>query len=165
MELALYISASIALLALAALFVYLIFFINGTRVLVEGANTAVQTLIGEVSGLRVALTGTIQNLEGIAGKMETTVARVNALLDDADGIVGNARMITTDATEVVHGAKNIVVSVLGFVDNVQTSVQRPISEVANIVSALGAWIGAFRTKLGLKTHPPAPTDPSRTLGR
>ena len=106
--------------------------------------------------------GTIKNVEGIVGKLEGTVdqlnnsvGRVNAQLDQVEGIVSSVRVVSedvsrlaTDATDVVHGAKNIVVSVLGFVDNVQSSVQKPINEVAMILSALGTGIRKFRQRLG-----------------
>lgn len=150
MEPLLYISASIALLALAGLFVYLIVFINSTKGLLASVTNALNILISEIGALRLNLQGTIKNLEGIAGSMQDTVERVNAQLDQVEGIVSNVNRVATDATDVVHSARNVVVSVIGFVDNVQSSVQRPINEAATVISALGAWIEAFRAKLGLR---------------
>jgi uncharacterized protein YoxC len=162
METLLYIAASVALLALAGLFVYLIIFIKKTGGLLDTVTKSVNSLIQEIGAIRGSLQGTINNLEGITGKVEGTVdrlndsvVRVNAQLEQVEGIVGSVREVTqdvsrlaTDATDVVHGAKNIVVSVLGFVDNVQTSVQKPVNEVMTIFSALGTGIRKFRRKLG-----------------
>jgi uncharacterized protein YoxC len=162
METVLYISASVALLALAGLFIYLITFIKSTGGLLDSVAKSLNDLIKEIGSLRGSLTGTIKNVEGIVGKLEGTVdqlnnsvGRVNSQLDQVEGIVSSVRVVSedvsrlaTDATDVVHGAKNIVVSVLGFVDNVQSSVQKPINEVATILSALGTGIRKFRHKLG-----------------
>ena len=162
METVLYICASVALLALAGLFVFLIIFIKGTGGLLDSVAKSLSDLIKEIGAIRGSLTGTIKNVEGIVGKLEGTVdqlnnsvGRVNAQLDQVEGIVSSVRVVSedvsrlaTDATDVVHGAKNIVVSVLGFVDNVQRSVQKPINEVAMILSALGTGIRKFRQRLG-----------------
>jgi len=162
METLLYISASVALLALAGLFIYLIRFISGANGLLATVTKSVNDLIGEIGTIRGSLQGTINNIEGITGKVEGTVdrlndsmERVNAQLGQVEGIVGSVRemteevsRLTTDATDVVHGAKNVVVSVIGFVDNVQSSVQKPVNEVMTIFSALGTGIRKFRRKLG-----------------
>lgn len=166
MEMLLYISASLALLALGGVFIYLIVFIRSTKSLLGAVTSGLQTLIGEITALRTGLQGTITNLEGIVGKMQTTMDRVNGQLDQVEGIVGNVKDVTTDATEVVHGAKNIVVNTLTFVDNLQTAVQRPLNEVAAVISALGAWLEAFRSKLGLQSAPRrAPLDHAERSGR
>ncbi|MDB5034001.1 MAG: hypothetical protein JWQ98_1242 [Chlorobi bacterium] len=148
MEILLYIAGAIALLALAGLFVFLIFFLNGTKGLLNGVTVALKDLVGEITALRGSLQGTI-------GKLNDSVGRINAQLDQVEGIIGSVRemtndvaRLTSDATDVVHDAKNIVVSVIGFVDNVQAQVQKPITEVATIFSALGAGIRKFRRKLG-----------------
>lgn len=162
METLLYISASIALLALAGLFVYLIRFISGTKGLLDTVTNAMQGLIGEIGAIRTSLQGTITNIEGITGKVEGTVdrlndsmERVNSQLDQVEGIVESVKVmtedvsrLTTDATDVVHGAKNVVVGVISMVDNVQSSVQKPVNEVMTIFSALGKGIRKFRMKLG-----------------
>jgi uncharacterized protein YoxC len=162
MDTFLYISASIALLALAGLFIYLIIFFNSTKGLLNTVTGAMQSLIGEIGAIRASLQGTIKNLEGITGKVEGTVVqlndsigRVNSQLDQVEGIVGSVKemtndvsRLTTDATDVVHGAKNVVVSVIGFVDNVQSNIQKPVNEVMTIFSALAKGIHRFRMKLG-----------------
>lgn len=162
METLLYISASIALLALAGLFIYLIRFISGTKSLLDTVTTSVNGIVGEIGAIRNSLQGTIKNIEGITGKVEGTVdrlndsvERVNAQLDQVEGIVESVKVmtedvsrLTTDATDVVHGAKNVVVGVIGMVDNVQSSVQKPVNEVMTIVSAIGKGIRKFRMKLG-----------------
>lgn len=162
METLLYISASIALLALAGLFVYLIKFFSSTKGLLNTVTNTVQGLIGEIGAIRNSLQGTIKNVEGITGKVEGTVdrlndsmERVNSQLDQVEGIVESVKVmtedvsrLTTDATDVVHGAKNVVVGVIGMVDNVQSSVQKPVNELMTIFSALGNGIRKFRMKLG-----------------
>lgn len=162
METLLYISASIALLALAGLFIYLIRFIGGVKGLLGTVTTAVDGVVGEIGAIRTNLQGTIKNIEGITGKVEGTVdrlndsmERVNSQLDQVEGIVESVKVmtedvsrLTTDATDVVHEAKNVVVGVIGLVDNVQSSVQRPVNEVMTIFSALGKGIRKFRMKLG-----------------
>lgn len=172
MDTFLYISASIALLALAGLFIYLIIFINSTKGLLNTVTGAMQSLIGEIGAIRTSLQGTIKNLEGITGKVEGTVVqlndsigRVNSQLDQVEGIVGSVKemtndvsRLTNDATDVVHGAKNVVVSVIGFVDNVQSNIQKPVNEVMTIFSALAKGINRFRMKLGASDsngHAPA----------
>lgn len=162
METLLYISASIALLALAGLFIYLIRFIGGVKGLLGTVTTAVDGVVGEIGAIRTNLQGTIKNIEGITGKVEGTVdrlndsmERVNSQLDQVEGIVESVKVmtedvsrLTTDATDVVHEAKNVVVGVIGLVDNVQSSVQRPVNEVMTIFSAIGKGIRKFRMKLG-----------------
>ncbi|HVZ40464.1 MAG TPA: DUF948 domain-containing protein [Candidatus Kapabacteria bacterium] len=150
MEVVFYIAASVALLALAGLFIYLIIFFNGAKGQVASVTGSIESLVAELAGLRGSLQGTIGNLEKVVGQMEGTVQRVNAQLEEVEGIVHNVRDVTQDATDVVHGARNIVVNALGFIDNVQTSVQRPITEAAGIISALGAWLEGFRMRLGLR---------------
>jgi uncharacterized protein YoxC len=155
MEILLYICGSVALLALAGLFIFLIVFINGTKGLLNSVGTALQGLITEVGALRVSLQGTVKNLEGIVGKMEVTVDRVNSQLDQVEGIVASVKVVSqdvarlaTDATDVVHSAKSVAVSVIGFVDQTQQQVQRPINEVMSILTAVSAGIRKFRMKLG-----------------
>jgi|GEM_PF-1465296 len=161
METVLYISASVALLALAGLFIYLIRFIGSTRGLLGSVTTALQGIIDEIGALRSNLQGTIRNVEGITGKVEGTVdrlndsmTRVNMQLDQVEGIVESVRVVAqdvsrvaTDATDVVHEAKSVVVGVIGLADNVQNSVQKPVNELMTIFSALGIGIRRFRMKL------------------
>ncbi len=160
MDTLLYVSASVALVALACLFVYLMTLINGIRQLLGTVGGSVQSLVAEMGALRVDLQGTIKNMEGIAGQMQVTVERVNGQLDQVEGIVGNVKNATDEAIAVVHSARTVVVHAIEFVDNVQTSVQRPVNEVATVISALGAWIEAFRAKLGIKGGKPAKARPT-----
>lgn len=155
MEIVLYICASVALLALAGLFIFLIVFINGTKGLLGSVGDALKNLVTEIGAIRGSLQGTIKNLEGIVGKMEGTVDRVNAQLDQVEGIVESVKdvskdvaRLTGDATDVVHSAKNIVVSVIGFVDHTQQQIQKPVNEVMAILAAVSVGINKFRTKLG-----------------
>ncbi len=95
METVLYICASVALLALAGLFIFLITFVHGTKGLLGSVGQALQGLITEIGAIRGSLQGTVKNLEGIVGKVEGTVDRVNAQLDQVEGIVASAKVIST----------------------------------------------------------------------
>lgn len=148
METVLYICASVALLALAGLFVFLIVFINGAKEVLVSVTGTVRDLTGEVSAIRGSLQGTIS-------KMNDSIDRVNGQLDQIEGIVESVKdvshdvaRLTSDATDVIHGASNIVVSVIGFVDNMQQQVQKPINEVMAILGAVSNGIHQFRMKLG-----------------
>lgn len=148
METVLYICASVALLALAGLFVFLIIFVSGTKDLLASVTGTMRELMGEVSAIRGSLQGTIV-------KLNDSVDRINGQLDQIEGIVESVKdvsqdvsRLTSDATDVIHGAKNIVVSVIGFVDNVQQQVQRPVNEVMAILGAVSTGIHRFRMKLG-----------------
>jgi len=163
METVLYICASIALLALAGLFIFLITFVNGTKGLLNSVGQALQTLVTEIGAVRGNLETTIKNLGGIVGKMEVTVDRVNGQLDQVEGIVESVKIVSqdvarlaTDATDVVHGAKNVVVNMIGFVDNMQQQVQKPINEAMTILNAVSVGINRFRTKLGGADDVPPP---------
>ncbi len=171
MDTLLYISASIALLALAGLFIYLIILFSSTKGLLNSVTGALQGIIGEITAIRGSLQGTINNIEGITGKVEGTVdrlndsmERVNSQLDQVEGIVESVKVmtedvsrLTTDATDVIHDAKGVVVGVIGMVDTVQSSVQKPVNELMTIFSALGTGIRKFRMKLaGAKSNGHSP---------
>lgn len=161
METLLYIAASVALLALAGLFIYLILLLKGSKGLLDNVTKAVQGLVGEITALRTSLTGTIKNIEGISGKAEgtldrlnTSVDRVNSQLDQVEGIVGSVRKMTEDAsrvaddaTDVIHAAKGVVISLIDLEQNIQYKVQRPVVEILSVFSALGKGIHTFRRKL------------------
>jgi uncharacterized protein YoxC len=154
MEVVLYIAASIALLALAGLFIYLIFFIRSTRDLIDNITKTVNSLVEEVKTVRLGLQGTMQNLQGITGKIETTMDRVNGQLDHVDGIVGSVQQMTSDAsrivtdgTDVIHAAKGVVISLIDLEQEIQEKVQAPIVETMTIFSALGKGLKAFRGRL------------------
>lgn len=161
-EILLYISASIALLALAGLFFYLINFIRGANGLLDTTTKAIQGLVDEIKALRGNIQGTIQNLEGVTGQVVGTVSRlnqsvdrVNMQLDEVQGIVGSVKQMTTDAsritddaTEVIHNAKNVVVSILDLEQTIQTKVTSPVVELMTVFSAVGKGIQVFRHKLG-----------------
>ncbi len=163
MELLLYISGSIALLALAVLFIVASISLRGSKGLFNRAGDSIDKLVTEVSGIRGDLQGTIRNLQGIPLKIEGTieqingtVARVNGQLAEVEGIVGNVRRVTgnvvnviEDTTAVVHDAKQVVSSAIHLVNDVQTSAQKPIREATVLLSALGEFMRAFRQKLGV----------------
>lgn len=161
MEIALYISASIALLALAGLFLYLVRFIGKSRTLIEESIKTAQDLVGEIQKMRVGMMGTVQNLEGITQKVEDTIDRVNGSVErvngqlyQVEGIVASVKNMTGDASDVVSAAKGVVISVLDLEQNIQRSVERPILESMTFFSALAKGIRAFR----LKVAGPVPED-------
>jgi len=162
MELLLYIAGSIALLALALLFVYTTVALKGSKGFFDRIGGSVDKLVDEVSAIRSDLQGTVRNLQGIPLKIEGTidqingtVARVNGQLTEVEGIVANVRRLTTDVvavvddtTAVIHDARGVVSSAIRLVDDVQTSAQKPIREATVLLSALGAFMRAFRHRLG-----------------
>lgn len=179
----LYISASIALLALAGLFIYLIMLLRGSKDLVDNVTKTVGGITNEISQIRLSLAGTIQNVEAITGKVDGTVDRlntsmdrVNAQLGEVEGIVGSVRQMTADvtriaddATDVVHAAKNVVISIVDLEQDIQRKVQAPVVEALGLLNAVGRGIRVFREKLagtapgasdGLVTNPRTGTTPS-----
>jgi uncharacterized protein YoxC len=136
-----YITASLALLALTALFIYLINIVRSSRTLIDNGTKAVNGLVSEIGALRGNLQGTIQNLEGVSGQVIGTVARLNQSVD-------RVNVQLDDATEVVHGARKVVVSLLDLEQTIQTKVQEPLVEMLSVFSAFGKGIRAFRRKLG-----------------
>jgi uncharacterized protein YoxC len=168
MEIVLYIAASIALLALAGLFVYLIVFLNSTKDLIGNLTKTVNSIIEEVKTIRMSLQGTIQNVQEITEKAKGTVdqvnqslARVNGQLDQVEGIMGQVEgivgsvkqmtddmsQVVNDGTDVIHAARNVVISVIDLEQDIQLKVQQPIVESMTIFSALGKGIRAFKHKL------------------
>lgn len=147
MELALYITASIALLALAGLFIYLTILLSRIRPLIDTATRGVQDLVGEVQQTRIAVGVVVENLAGVAKQAEGTVARLNTQLENIEGIVVSASDISRDVTEVVDSAKQVVVSVLDLEQNIQRKVQAPVLEILNLLTALSRGIRAFRVRL------------------
>lgn len=161
MSILVYVSASIALLALAGLFIYLITFLNSSRGLIDNITKTVQGITEEMQALRLSLSGTIVNLEAITGKVDGTVDRLNTSMDRVnsqltvvEGIVGSVRQMTNDvsriaddATEVVHAARNVVISIVDLEQDIQQKVQAPVVEAMNLFSALGRGMRAFREKL------------------
>ncbi len=154
MEVALYISGSIALLALAGLFVYLTRFIAHSRRLIDDAGKGIGALVGEIGALRADLTGTLKNLEDISQKVEGTIDRVNGSIErvngqlyQVEGIIASVKEMTVDATQVVHAAKGVVISVIELEQNIQRTVEQPVMESLNFLSAIAKGIRAFRLKL------------------
>ncbi|MCB0712106.1 MAG: DUF948 domain-containing protein [Ignavibacteriae bacterium] len=125
----LYIAGAVALLALAGLFVYLIFFMKEAKMLIANASNT-------LSGLSTQVEAQLQNVDGI-------VKNVEKLTDDLTEVVD-------DATDVIHEGRNVVVSLLELEQTLQQSVQEPIIEAVSILSALGKGIRAFRFKLANK---------------
>jgi uncharacterized protein YoxC len=163
MDVVLYISASIALLALAFLFIYITVVLKGTTGLLGRVAGAIDTLVKEVSAVRGGLQATIENLQGIPLKVEATISNANTTIDRVNGqlseieevfanvkkISGEAVRLTTDVVDMVHDTKKIVVRAIHFVDDLQQSLESPVRESAVFVSALGNGIRAFRNNLGL----------------
>jgi len=162
MELLLYISGSIALLALSALFIYATVALRGSKSFFDRVGGSVDKLVDEVSAIRGDLEGTVRNLQGIPLKVEGTidqingtVARVNGQLLQVEGIVSDVRRVTTDVvtviddtTAIVHDAKHVLSSAIHLVDDVQLRVQKPIREASILFSALGEFMRAFRQRIG-----------------
>ena len=164
-QVVLYIAASIALLALAWLFFSLVKTVNGLQAVVQDVPKIINGVLDEVKGLRGSLQGTIENLEGITGRVPQTldrvnesVERVNSQLVQVEGIVGSMNQLTAgivddvnrisdDATDVVHAAKGVVISLIELQQDIQRKVQAPIVETMSIFSALGRGIHVFRKKL------------------
>ena len=122
----LYIAGAIALLALAALFVYVIFFLRQTKELIIGANRTLNDISGQIN-LQ------LQNVDGI-------VKNVGKLTDDLTDVVD-------DATAIIHEGRVVVVSLLELEQTLQKSIQAPIVEIVSVFGALGKGIKAFRKRL------------------
>ena len=133
MDIVLYIAASIALLAVAALFIYLITFFRETKALVANTNTTLNELSARVNDQ-------LRNVDGI-------MKNVNALTDDISTVVD-------DTTTIIHEGQKIIVSIMELEQTLQKSIQEPIVETVSILSALGKGIRAVRLKLaGSIDHP------------
>jgi uncharacterized protein YoxC len=157
-QVVLYIAASLALLALAWLFVSLRSAVAGVRETLDNTNKVAQSLVGEVQGIRASLQGTIENVETITARVPATIDHVNGQLAQVDGILGNVReltenigtdvaRLTNDATDLVHAASGVVISLIDLEQDIQTKVQRPVVELMSVFSALGKGIHAFRMKV------------------
>ena len=129
----LYIAGAIALLALAGLFIYLIFFIRETKGLVANVSNTLMNLANQVEAQ-------LQNVDDI-------VKNVGKLTDDLTEVVD-------DATSIIHEGRNVVVSLLELEQTLQRSVQEPIIETVSILSALGKGIRAFRLRLSDRIQAP-----------
>ncbi|MBC8145501.1 MAG: DUF948 domain-containing protein [bacterium] len=170
-QVVLYIAASIALLALAWLFMSLVNTVKSARAVLDNTNKTVETLVGEVQGIRTSLQGTIENVEVITARVPATLDHVNSQLGQVDGILGSVRQLTegvaidvarltSDATDIVHAAKGVVISLIDLEQDIQVKVQRPIVELMSIFSALGKGIHAFRMKIAGTGDPHALIDAS-----
>jgi uncharacterized protein YoxC len=157
-QVVLYIAASLALLALAWLFVSLRSAVSGVREVLDNTNKVAQSLVGEVQGIRASLQGTIENVETITARIPATLDQVNGQLEQVDGILGNVReltdnlgtdvaRLTNDATDLVHAASGVVISLIDLEQDIQTKVQRPVVELMSVFSALGKGMHAFRMKV------------------
>lgn len=129
----LYIAGAVALLALAALLLYLIVFIKEAKGLVANANKS----LGDLSS---GLDAQLQNIDVV-------VKNVGKLTDDLTDVVD-------DATEIIHEGKTIIVSILQLEQTLQRSVQAPLVELVAVFGALGKGIRAFRERIG--SHPGEP---------
>lgn len=105
MDTVLYIAATIALLALAALFAYLITFFRETKALVANTNTTLNELSARVNDQ-------LRNVDGI-------MKNVNALTDDISTVVD-------DTTAIIHEGQKIVISIMELEQTLQKSIQEPI---------------------------------------
>ncbi|HVK39179.1 MAG TPA: DUF948 domain-containing protein [Candidatus Kapabacteria bacterium] len=157
-QVVLYIAASLALLALAWLFTTLAKTVKGLGSVIENTNKIAEGLVGEVQGIRKSLQGTIENVEVITSRVPQTLDHVNGQLAQVDGILGSVReladdlsgdvaRLTTDATDLVHAAKGVVISLIDLEQDIQLKVQRPVVELMSVFSAVGKGIHAFRMKV------------------
>lgn len=157
-QVVLYIAASLALLALAWLFFTLAKTVKGLGSVIENTNKIAEGLVGEVQGIRKSLQGTIENVEVITARVPQTLDHVNGQLAQVDGILGSVReltedlsgdvaRLTTDATDLVHAAKGVVISLIDLEQDIQLKVQRPVVELMSVFSAVGKGIHAFRMKV------------------
>lgn len=157
-QVVLYIAASLALLALGWLFVTLATTVKGLRSVIDNTNKIAESLVGEVQGIRKSLQGTIENVEVITARVPQTIDNVNGQLAQVDGILGNVRelteglstdvaRLTNDATDLVHAAKGVVISLIDLEQDIQLKVQRPVVELMSVFSAVGKGIHAFRMKV------------------
>jgi uncharacterized protein YoxC len=175
-QVVLYIAASLALLALAWLFVSLVNAVKGVRGVLDKTSTVVDGLMGEVKGIRASLQGTIENVETITARVPATLDHVNEQLGQVDGILGSVRQLTddvtedvarltNDATDLVHAASGVVISLIDLEQDIQTKVQRPVVELLSVFSALGKGIHAFRMKVTGDGDPHALRNGSRAEAR
>lgn len=164
-QVVLYISASLALLALAWLFVSLSSTFKGLRSVLDETTKVAHGVVEQVEGLRTSMQGTIQNVELITSRVPGTIDRVNESVDrvngqlaEVEGIIGSVRHLTDglandvtrladDATDLIHAAKGVAVSLIDLEQNIQMRVQKPVVELVTLFSALGNGIHAFRMKL------------------
>jgi uncharacterized protein YoxC len=157
-QVVLYIAASLALLALAWLFFTLVKTVKGLGSVIENTNKIAEGLVGEVQGIRKSLQGTIENVEVITARVPQTLDHVNGQLAQVDGILGSVReltddlsgdvaRLTNDATDLVHAAKGVVISLIDLEQDIQLKVQRPVVELMSVFSAVGKGIHAFRMKV------------------
>ncbi len=126
MEAFLYIGAGFALVALGALFLYLITFVRETKTLVANTSTTLNELSARVNDQ-------LRNLDSVA-------RNVTDLTDDIATVVD-------DVTVIVHEGQKIIVSIMQLEQVIQKSVQEPIVEAVSIFSALGKGIRAVRMKI------------------
>lgn len=157
-QVVLYIAASLALLALAWLFLTVAKTVKGLQSVIANTNTIAEGLVGEVQGIRKSLQGTIENVEVITGRVPQTLDHVNGQLAQVDGILGSVReltddlstdvaRLTNDATDLVHAAKGVVISLIDLEQDIQLKVQRPVVELMSVFSAVGKGMHAFRMKV------------------
>ena len=165
-QVVLYIAASLALLALAWLFMTLVKTVKGLQPVLENTNKITTGLLAEVQGVRASLQGTLENVEVITARIPATLDHVNNQLTQVDGILGSVRelsenvgsdvaRLTNDATDLVHAASGVVISLIDLEQDIQTKVQRPVVELMSVFSALGKGMHAFRMKMtgNLEAHP------------
>jgi uncharacterized protein YoxC len=157
-QVVLYIAASLALLALGWLFVSLRGAVAGIRPMLNELTNVAHGVVEQVDGLRRSLEGTIQNVELITGRLPATMDQVNAQLAQVEGIVGSVRQLTdglatdvtrlaSDATDLAHAAKGVIVSLIDLEQKLQVKVERPLLEFMTVFTALGSGIHAFRSRL------------------
>lgn len=131
MDILLSVAGAVALLALAGLFIYLIFFINEARGLLSGATKTLNDLSAQVN----------QQLQNV----DTVVKNVGKLTD-------NLTEVVDDATDIIHEGRKVVMSVLELEQTLQKSIQAPIVEAVSVLGALGKGIRTFRHKLAGKSR-------------
>ncbi len=132
MDILLGIAGAIALLALAALFIYLILFMKEAKVLLSGATKTLNDISAQVNQQ-------LQNVDGV-------VKNVGKLTD-------NLTEVVDDATDIIHEGRKVVISILELEQTLQQSIQAPIVEAVSVLGALGKGIRAFRQRLAARMEP------------
>lgn len=174
----LYFIAAGALIAVAALCIYLIAFIksvgsssagliNHITGLITHVTKTLDVMTGEIATIRMQLNEALDHVDAISGQAEAALTQVNAsveqvnvqlkdvgeIIDNVKLISNDAARISEDATEVVHGARTVVLSLMDLEQNIQRKVSSPIVEITTIFSAIGRGIRVFRKKVGSDPAP------------
>jgi len=165
MDSLIYVSGAIALLCLAALFIYLIKFLISARGLVDNSNVVLQDLSLEVKSIRVEAKETLDNIDlliqNVVPTLDTlndSLTKINQQLDSVDVITGHAKNVTSniekaseDISYAVSRATNVASAVVG-VQQYFTKKDKPVQqkkgifETINLFTALAKGISSFKKR-------------------